>query len=237
MTTGCVDPAVAVNITDGTNTETITGYTATNKAGRTLRGFGVVDDHGQDVHQQRVVQAAYATYTKYYQYYGVHSYMDDYVTAALDGTSLTFTSSSPYTGTRSYDLVADFSSLTGRPHELLRIEGAKKGSAYMNVWMYTIREFEDAIDDCSLGSPNNNYDSVHAWDEGVAFYTGSLEGQDGSGSGKMLAALADKRCQNFATCGADANEAGTSREPRALPALRAGRGRALPEQLRHPADH
>merc|ERR1719428_1093237 len=32
------------------------------------------------------------------------------------------------------------------------------------------------------------------------FYAGSLEGTDGSGSGKMLHALADKRCKNFGTC-------------------------------------
>merc|ERR1712224_706042 len=37
-------------------------------------------------------------------------------------------------------------------------------------------------------------------DEGVAFYTGTLEGTDGSGSGKMIYALADKRCKNFGTC-------------------------------------
>ena len=60
--------------------------------------------------------------------------------------------------------------------------------------MYVLREFEDAIDDCDVGSIDNNYGSAHAWDEGVAFYTGSLEGQDGSGSGQMLHALADKRC-------------------------------------------
>merc|ERR1712176_476494 len=39
------------------------------------------------------------------------------------------------------------------------------------------------------------------WDEAVAFYTGSLEGPDGSGSGKLPYALADKRCGNFKTCG------------------------------------
>merc|ERR1711977_113496 len=81
-----------------------------------------------------------------------------------------------------------------------RVQIAKKTSAYMNVWMYVIREFEDAIDDCKAGCINCNDDPVHAWDEGVAFYTGSLEGIDGSGSGKMLYALADKRCKNFGTC-------------------------------------
>merc|ERR1711937_1086562 len=83
---------------------------------------------------------------------------------------------------------------------IARVEIAKKASAYMNVWMYVIREFEDAIDDCKAGCIDCNDDPVHAWDEGVAFYTGSLEGTDGSGSGKMIYALADKRCANYGTC-------------------------------------
>ena len=56
-----------------------------------------------------------------------------------------------------------------------------------------------------------NDDPVHAWDEAVAFYAGSLEGTDGAGSGVMLHALADKRCANFKTCGDLADEyTGTS---------------------------
>jgi hypothetical protein len=86
--------------------------------------------------------------------------------------------------------------------DIARVEIAKKTSAYMNVWMYVIREFEDAIDDCKAGCINCNDDPVHAWDEGVAFYSGSLEGVDGSGSGKLPHALADKRCANFGTCSA-----------------------------------
>jgi hypothetical protein len=81
-----------------------------------------------------------------------------------------------------------------------RVQIAKKTSNYMNVWMYVIREFEDAIDDCQAGCIDCNDDPVHAWDEGVAFYAGSLEGTDGSGSGKMCHNLADKRCSNFNTC-------------------------------------
>lgn len=45
----------------------------------------------------------------------------------------------------------------------------------------------------------------HAWDEGWAFYAGSLEDEDGSGSGQMIYALADKRCENFATCTGDSD--------------------------------
>merc|ERR1712159_73700 len=84
--------------------------------------------------------------------------------------------------------------------EKAQVQIAKKTSAYMNVWMYVVREFEDAIEDCQAGCIDCNDDPVHAWDEGVAFYTGTLEGTDGSGSGKMIYALADKRCKNFGTC-------------------------------------
>ena len=75
----------------------------------------------------------------------------------------------------------------------------------MNVWMYVIREMEDALEDCDSGcqplDDDCNSDPVHAWDEAVAFYAGSLEGMDGSGPGHLLYALADKRCINFRTCG------------------------------------
>ena len=76
----------------------------------------------------------------------------------------------------------------------------------MNVWMYVIREFEDAIDDCQhceseCNEFSVNSGSVHAWDEGVAFYSGSLEGAYGSSGGKLLYRLANKRCANFGTCG------------------------------------
>ena len=73
--------------------------------------------------------------------------------------------------------------------------------------MYVIREMEDALDDCIKGDKERNDDVVHAWDEAVAFYVGSLEGNDGSGSGALLYALADKRCANFNTCGEAGNMA------------------------------
>lgn len=118
-----------------------------------------------------------ATFEKFKKYYTNADYGHRYVTAALDGSGI----------------------FVGKDNAA-RIEGAKKGSAYMNVWMYTIREMEDAIADCKADCIKCNDDPVHAWDEAVAFYTGTLEGQDGQGSGRMLYALADKRCQNFKTC-------------------------------------
>merc|ERR1711907_919743 len=104
-------------------------------------------------------------------------------------------------------------------------EVIKKGTAYMNSWMYAIREFEDAIDDCTGNTLTNNdlsSGSVHAWDEGVAFYTGSiletghLSGSSGSSSGGLSAIndgigkqaydLGNKRCRNFNTCGRSGGE-------------------------------
>merc|ERR1711869_161807 len=113
----------------------------------------------------------------YKAYFGVGDYAHQRVMAALDKTGI-----------------------CSACDDAARVQIAKKTSAYMNVWMYVIREFEDAIDDCKAGCINCNDDQVHAWDEGVAFYTGTLEGTDGSGSGKMIYALADKRCKNFGTC-------------------------------------
>merc|ERR1711977_506103 len=113
----------------------------------------------------------------YKAYFGVGDYAHVRVMAALDKTGI-----------------------CSACDDAARVQIAKKTSAYMNVWMYVIREFEDAVDDCKAGCINCNDDPVHAWDEGVAFYTGSLEGTDGSGSGKMIHALADKRCKNYGTC-------------------------------------
>lgn len=70
----------------------------------------------------------------------------------------------------------------------------------MAVFMYVIREFEDALDDCKEKCISCNDDPVHAWDEGVAFYSGSLELQDGLSNGELLHQLADKRCKDFNTC-------------------------------------
>ena len=70
-----------------------------------------------------------------------------------------------------------------------------------------IHEFEDAIADCEGATIHSNDEGVHAWDEGVAFYTGSNAGEAGyytaagAENGNMIYALANKRCKNFKTCG------------------------------------
>lgn len=84
------------------------------------------------------------------------------------------------------------------------VEGIQKGAVALNVFMAVVRKMEDAITNCEKkGSKPITLD----WDEAVAFYTGSLEGTDGSGDGYLLHQLADERCGNFHTCGENADKA------------------------------
>ena len=112
-------------------------------------------------------------------YFDDEAYGDTIVTGALEGTGL----------------FADAA-------ESLRKEVATKGSAYVVAGMYAMHEMEDAIADCSAGSISSNDDGVHAWDEAVAFYTGSLEGTlaGGNSDGELSYRLAEKRCANYGTC-------------------------------------
>jgi len=95
-----------------------------------------------------------------------------------------------------------------------RREVVQKGIVYLNVYPYVIWEMQDAINDCNTGKIDLNDNSVHAWDEAVAFYTGSLEGESQGGADgldsctnssncQLQFMLADKRCKNFGTCTAD----------------------------------
>eukprot|EP00984_Skeletonema_dohrnii_P004219 scaffold1490_cov121-Skeletonema_dohrnii-CCMP3373.AAC.2 len=180
---------------DGENTINIGGevytytYTAAteNKNGRTIAGFSTqLEDK-----LKNGPGAPYADFEYFRKYYGTSDYADQWVNAAFEGGRTSFTNGN-----------ADFSQYGMEGREQI----IKKGTAYMNVWMYTIREFEDALDDCKRGCINCNDDPVHAWDEGVCFYTGSLEGQTGLESGYLLHQLADKRSVNFKTGGPDGTD-------------------------------
>ena len=88
--------------------------------------FELVDNNGN----------LYQTYQRFYAYYGDYDYADKWVSAALTGTNITFTSGRH--GPNNFATLGDAA----------RIEAVKKGTAYMHVWMYAIGEFENAIDDC-----------------------------------------------------------------------------------------
>eukprot|EP00581_Thalassiosira_minuscula_P007471 CAMPEP_0183710558 /NCGR_PEP_ID=MMETSP0737-20130205/6262_1 /TAXON_ID=385413 /ORGANISM="Thalassiosira miniscula, Strain CCMP1093" /LENGTH=547 /DNA_ID=CAMNT_0025938857 /DNA_START=120 /DNA_END=1763 /DNA_ORIENTATION=+ len=160
-----------------------------NKNGRTISGFS---EQAKDKMHTGCTGCPYTDFMYYYNYYGTDDYAHQWVEAAFDGGRTSFSNGN-----------ADFSKygFDGK------VEVIKKGTAYMNVFMYVIRELEDALDDCQRGCINCNDDPVHAWDEGVCFYTGSIEGVDGlTDDGKLLHQLADKRCNNFKTCGAEGSD-------------------------------
>ena len=171
------------------------GWNSMSKgSARTLQGFST---SAQGKMYDGCPGCPYRHYKMFYDYYGDFDYADKWVSAALAGTDMTFSSGKH--GPNAFLTLGDAA----------RVEAVKKGTAYMNVWMYAVREFEDAIDDCTsctsaCNEHSTNYDSVHAWDEGVAFYAGSLEGtaHGGSSAGKMVYRLAEKRCADFGTCGA-----------------------------------
>ena len=182
-TSGCF-AATGTLVIDGANVGYKYDPLVDNVAKRTIAGFSTSA-------QKKMAECGncpYPTYQKYYEYYGAYDYANQIVLAGFEGSRTTFSNFNNDFG------IYDFA---GREQII------KKGTAYMNIYMYVIREMEDALDDCQEGCTveNCNDDPVHAWDEGVAFYTGSLEGTDGSGSGNLMYALADKRCNNFKTCG------------------------------------
>merc|ERR1712028_303879 len=102
----------------------------------------------------------------FHDYYGQWNYADELVQAAFSGSSTDLTNG-----------IADFSSFSYVGREQL----VKKMSAYMNVFMYVLHEFEAAVG------------------KGVAFYSGYLSGVDGAKGGKMVYALAEKRGGDFGT--------------------------------------
>jgi len=109
-------------------------------------------------------------------YYGTRTYAHEWVLAALTGARTNFSRGN-----------VDFTN-TGAPDDESRKEAAKKGSAYMNVWMcaatsripdtsrttqdarafpaqlcrFVIGVFEAAIDECERGQSS---ESVHSWDQ------------------------------------------------------------------------
>ncbi|CAB9501129.1 expressed unknown protein [Seminavis robusta] len=157
-----------------------------NKNGRTLAGFST----GAEKKMGKCgPQCPYVDYAKYLNYFGEFDYGNQWIMAAFEKRETKFSMGN-----------VDF-----RPYSQPALHKAiQVATLNMNVWMYVIREFEDALDDCNKGCASDqcNADKVNAWDEGIAFYTGSLEGDDGLGDGVLAYALADDLCKDFKTCGA-----------------------------------
>merc|ERR1712161_112468 len=161
------------NLTDGTNEYEY--LLVTNSAGRTLKGFSTAVESKMKEEEHAKM---------FHDYYGEWDYADRLVQAAFSGSSTDLTNG-----------IADFSSFDYLGREQL----VKKMSAYMNVFMYVLHEFEAAVGKCEKETPYDNESAIHAWDEGVAFYSGYLSGVDGAEGGKMVYALAEKRGGDFGT--------------------------------------
>jgi len=93
-------------------------------------------------------------------------------------------------------------------------EVAKKATAYTFNFIEMVQLMQKAIDEVDIN--NCIYNSgigvascstaMEAWEAAVAIYVGSLEGSDGNNCsggcyGYSLYALADKRCDDYSTCG------------------------------------
>ena len=186
--------AASGDIVIGTTTFAYDGYNATVDTynGRTIQGFSTSADTKMRGNNDN--DPYFADFQKFFDYYGSYNYADEWITNAFGGGSTNFKNGD-----------ADFSKLTFTG----KGECAMKGTAYMSVFMYVIRELEDAVYDkcvkqCAVDQCND--DAVNALDEAVAFYTGSLEGTDGTGDGNLIYNLADKRAGNYKTAGLNGDE-------------------------------
>jgi Notch-like protein len=104
----------------------------------------------------------HAEYESFYEYYGSHTYADDWVNGAIAGTNVVYPNGRGSTDFFKYS------------DDVTRPEAIKKGTACLNIWMYAVRAFELAIRNCEISCPFCNDDPVYAWDEDVALHSGSL---------------------------------------------------------------
>lgn len=114
-----------------------------NKNGRTLRGFSTA----AQAKMGECENCPYVDYRKYTDYYGSFDYGDEWVTAALEQRVTKFKQHN-----------TDFSQFSSKAAG----QAAVVGALNLNLWMYVVREFEDALDDCNKGCANEqcNTDKV-----------------------------------------------------------------------------
>ena len=189
----------ATDIQTTVTTDSCYGHATTDSKGNSVKGSsGDVRTIKGFATSGEAKMTKWTTYPVYKAYYNDFNYADTFITNAATHTNANGDDSQ------------------------FRQQMIKKGAAYMAVWMYVLHEFEDAIADCTTGDVTANDDSVHAWDEGWAFYAGSAVGTDGADSGDLLYGLANSRCKNFGTCASGATGLANANS-KALAAAIAGR--------------
>ena len=137
-------------------------------------------------------------------YYGEATFPNAWVTGALGGTEAGSGAGGATTKVTSANgHVADFETVND---DATREQAIKKGTVQMILWPYAIHELESAQGKCGTDEEG----SLHYLDEAVAFYTGSLVGEDATGAtkGKLMFGLSQSRCKDFVTCGDGASTSG-----------------------------
>lgn len=138
----------------------------------------------------------YEDFQKFVDYYGNANYADKWVMGAANGENTAFSKNRGN---------ADFTTMW-RNGGRGRIEAMTNGVWLLNVWMYVIRQMEYAIDLCNVECTESTKDAcedhaVAEWDKAVAFYAGSLAGENGEGRGVFPYAYANARAKEFKTTG------------------------------------
>jgi hypothetical protein len=139
------------------------GVNSVNSDGsvRSIGGFAARDDrsHGLD------------------EYYGTPAPLDEFISAALDGTGI----------------------FEGQS-DAVRGQGVEKGMQNQTMIAWVVHELNSAIAKAEDGNFDVAEGAVHNWDEGWAFFHGSE-------SGCAPYATGDKRAANFGTVGSDGETA------------------------------
>ena len=132
---------------------------------------------------------AQSVFSAYASYWNTTAFADNFARAALQGSG-------------------DFAGWDNTS----RRELLTKGAAYQNVWQHVVYRLQKGVSACVGGKAG----AVLEWEIAWALFAGSLEGVDGSGSGKSVYALGDKRCPQFDTCKAGTSLAGNNEKAREL---------------------
>eukprot|EP00980_Cylindrotheca_fusiformis_P003787 scaffold834_cov123-Cylindrotheca_fusiformis.AAC.34 len=124
----------------------------------------------------------FSEFRKFYEYYEEFNYADRIISSAFRGERMQLTNGN-----------MDFGFYT----EYALSEFIHMAMSHLSIWMYTIRQMEQALAECDKGNYN---EGVHFWDEAVAYYSGSRSVQPET-NGELVFGEAELRCGAFATCG------------------------------------
>lgn len=126
--------------------------------------------YGSDTVTRLMKVSLYKTYSEYWK---SQTFADDFVTNAFNAKG-------------------DFANAA----DVMRSECAQKGIQFQIVWMYISYKMTEAIEACKV----NIQDSLTAWDQAWALYTGSLEGPYALDNGLFSHSLGEIDCIDFGTC-------------------------------------